>query len=70
MPESRRNATDQSADLWVRSSYCSLGSCVEVRLTRSSVVVRDGKQNGYPGQPTIDIDGETWNRLLSALAET
>lgn len=58
-------AVERSMD-WVQfvsSSFCSLGSCVEVgRLIDGSVAVRDSKA---PGEPVLVFTGGEWADFLA-----
>lgn len=53
---------------WFRSSFCSAGTCVEVRRTADFVLVRDGKQNGSPDQQMIRFDNAQWDAFQGLIA--
>lgn len=55
---------------WIRSSFCSTTTCVEVTSYLGRVLIRDSKQNGCDIQPTIALDIERWHRLTTALMAT
>lgn len=52
--------------VWVRSSKCSGGSCVEVADDGGQVLLRDGKN---PDQPALSLDRAVWNGFLAGIKD-
>jgi hypothetical protein len=46
--------------VWRRSSYCSGGTCVEVALLGSRILIRDGKTEG----PILSFQQAEWTAFL------
>ncbi len=46
---------------WLRSTYCSGGSCVEVAQHDDRILVRDGKN---PDQPHLSFNRTDWLAFL------
>lgn len=52
----------------MRSSYCTVGDCVEVSLGSDRVLIRDSKT--YDKRPVaIDLTFEEWGKFAEALAD-
>ena len=53
------------SDEWAKSSASGGGDCVEVRLTRSGVEVRDSKD---PTGPVLSFTEAEWSAFLTGVA--
>jgi hypothetical protein len=53
------------ADTWVKSSYCSDTTCVEVKLSAGDVLVRDGKRRD---QQVLRFSRTEWDNFLNGVA--
>ncbi len=49
---------------WLRSSFCTGGTCVEIAGTPEAVLLRDGKN---PQQPPSMIDHAAWADFTAAI---
>ena len=54
--------------IWRRSSRCTMGSCVEVALTPSTVFLRDSKYGDLDDHRIIGIDSDAWRGLSAEIA--
>ena len=52
---------------WRRSTRCTIGTCVEVALTPTTVFVRDSKQSDLPDQPIISVASDVWSCFVDKL---
>jgi hypothetical protein len=63
------NQAIENGGQWLRSTFCTAATCVEVRLTPQLVSVRDSKQNEPSGseesQPILDVQPGVWLTFLS-----
>jgi hypothetical protein len=54
--------------MWMRSSFCATGSCVEVALIDARLVaLRDSKN---PDQPPLVFTRADWNEFLDMISLT
>lgn len=54
---------------WIKSSYSNSGaSCVEVKMDRGTVLVRDSKDR-RAGRPVLRLGTREWALFLTALRE-
>jgi hypothetical protein len=69
LPASRQGNTDNMATAqldWLRSSFCSANSCVEVAsLPGGGRAVRDSKAAGV--SPTLMFTAEEWSSFLAGV---
>lgn len=65
-PKHHPNLFDETI-AWRRSSKCTLGSCVEVAITPTTVFVRDTKQCDLDDQPIVAIDRAAWPEFVDAI---
>jgi hypothetical protein len=49
---------------WVKSTYCSDNTCIEVSSAASEVFVRDGKRLD---QPFLQLSQADWNDFLDGI---
>jgi hypothetical protein len=60
--------TASSRTRWFKSSYSNAsGSCVEVRFTTGSAVVRDSK-NRRAGSPVVEFPPASWTSFLRTVS--
>ena len=52
---------ENNQPVWIKSSRCGSGTCVEVAPIDTDVLMRDGK---HPEQPAITFDSEGWRGFL------
>ncbi len=52
---------------WERPGACSTGACVEVRITDTTVEVRDSKQLI---SPVLTLDLDEWHRIINSIYRT
>lgn len=53
---------------WVRSSFCTLGDCVEIRISEDSVLIRDSKTFArLPVSLCLSLDD--WNGWTASLLD-
>ena len=49
---------------WLRSTFCSSSTCVEVERTQRSVHVRDTKD---PEGPQLVVDADAWREFIASI---
>ena len=60
-------AAQASQEGWVKSSYTNAsGSCVEVKISRDVVYIRDSKDRCL-SRPTINFAAKEWSSFLEAI---
>ncbi len=61
------NTDGGDGGMWLRSSYCEAGACVQARRTEpGTVLVRDGKD---PDGPVLSFDPGAWTAFVAALKD-
>jgi hypothetical protein len=51
--------------IWLKSSYCSDGACIEVAVIEADVAIRDSKNLG---QPYLRFPKAEWNAFVGEIA--
>ena len=56
-------------NLWMKSSFCTAGACVEVAVTDSAIFLRDGKQQDHGPKSALQMAPSTWSTIVSRLID-
>jgi Domain of unknown function (DUF397) len=49
--------------VWIRSSRCSDGNCIEIAVTADAVLIRDSK---VVSGPTLAVSAAEWRRFANS----
>jgi hypothetical protein len=52
--------------MWVRSTFCGTGTCVEVARDVDDILVRDSKD---PDGPVLRVSREAWEAFTQGVAD-